>query len=96
MAIIVIDHDQMSLRLLRTWTVGKLEIQALIATSDGWRRQMLKNLSLYTVYSDLEGYKAAGGGSIPQEICITGQRPEIEILDEKTKSIHNNFVVRGW
>ena len=41
-AIIVIDHDQMSLRLLRTWTVGKLEIQALIATSDGWRRQMLK------------------------------------------------------
>ena len=46
MAIIVIDHNQMSLRLLRTWTVGKLEIQALIATSDGWRHQMLKKSTL--------------------------------------------------
>ena len=60
-----------------------------------WRHNCIVNYavssvdtSLYTVYSDLEGYKAAGGGSIPPEICITGQRPDIVILDEKTKTIH--------
>jgi hypothetical protein len=46
------------------------------------------NTSKYTVYSDLEGHQTAGGGTVPLEICVTGQRPDIVILDNTAKTIH--------
>ena len=38
----------------------------------------------YTIYSDLPGY-TVGGDSMPPEICITTQKPDIVIIDEKQK-----------
>ena len=46
------------------------------------------NTDRFTVYSDLEGHQVAGGGTIPPEICITGQRPDVVILDEEKKTIN--------
>ena len=42
----------------------------------------------YKVYSDLPGHTAPGGGSIPPELCVTAQKPDIVILDNHKKSIH--------
>ena len=44
--------------------------------------------SQFRVYSDLEGHTAAGGGSIPPELCVTTLKPDIVILDDKAKTIH--------
>ena len=42
----------------------------------------------YTVYSDLPGHTAPGGGSIPPELCVTALKPDIVILDKHKKTIH--------
>ena len=42
----------------------------------------------YTVFSDIPGHTAAGGGSVPPEICITAQKPDIVIVEKSLKSIH--------
>ena len=42
----------------------------------------------YKVYSDLPGHTAPVGGSIPPELCVTAQKPDIVILDNHKKSIH--------
>ena len=42
----------------------------------------------YTVYSDLPGHTAPGGGSIPPELCVTAQKPDIVIIDNHKKVIH--------
>ena len=42
----------------------------------------------FTVYSDLPGHTAPGGGSIPPELCVTVQKPDIVIIDKHKKSIH--------
>ena len=39
------------------------------------------------MYSDLPGY-TVGAGSIPPELCITLQKPDIVIQDKKNKFIH--------
>ena len=44
--------------------------------------------SVFKVYSDLPGHQAAGGGSIPPEICVTNLRPDVVIVDEEMKKIH--------
>ena len=36
----------------------------------------------FTVYSDLPGHTAPGGGSIPPEVCVTAEKPDIVIIDE--------------
>ena len=41
----------------------------------------------YTVYSDLPGY-TVGAGSIPPELCITVEKPDIVIQDKINKFIH--------
>ena len=41
----------------------------------------------YTVYSDLPGY-TVGAGSIPPELCITVEKPDIVIQDKRNKFIH--------
>jgi hypothetical protein len=36
----------------------------------------------YTIFSDIEGHQAAGGGTIPPEVCITNLKPDITIWDK--------------
>ena len=42
---------------------------------------------MYTVYSDLPGH-TVGNGSIPADICITAQKPDIVIINQQDKEIH--------
>ena len=44
--------------------------------------------SKFTVYSDIPGHTAPGGGSIPPELCVTVQKPDIVIIDKQKKEIH--------
>ena len=44
--------------------------------------------SKYTVHSDLPGQEAAGGGTIPPEICVTPLKPDIVILNKHKKEMH--------
>ena len=37
--------------------------------------------SKYTVHSDLPGQEAAGGETIPPDICVTPLKPDIDILN---------------
>ena len=41
----------------------------------------------FLVFSDLPGLEAAGGGTIPPEICVTNLKPDIVILDKKKEGI---------
>ena len=59
-----------------------------------WRHNNIVNYIMklldtekYSVYSDLPGY-TVGGGSIPPELCITVQKPDIVIQDKQNKTIH--------
>ena len=50
---------------------------------------IVKNVDTkFTVYSDLPGHTAPGGGSIPPELCVTVQKPDIVILNNHEKTIH--------
>ena len=42
----------------------------------------------FTVFSDIPGHNAPGGGSIPPELCVTVQKPDIVILNKEKKEIH--------
>ena len=42
----------------------------------------------YTVYSDIPGMEAPGGGTLPPNICITNLKPDIVIVDEVSKEVH--------
>ena len=42
----------------------------------------------YEVFSDLVGYQAAGGGSIPPKICVTNLRPDVVVVDRESQKIH--------
>ena len=59
-----------------------------------WRHNCIINYIVnaidekYTLYSDLPGHTAPGGGSIPPELCVTAERPDIVIIDNHKKSIH--------
>ena len=59
-----------------------------------WRHNCIVNYIVnscdknFTVYSDLPGHTAPGGGSIPPELCITVQKPDIVIIDKHKKDIH--------
>ena len=59
-----------------------------------WRHNCVVNYIVnsvdekYTVYSDLPGHTAPGGGSIPPELCVTAQKPDIVILDKHKKKVH--------
>ena len=59
-----------------------------------WRHNCVINFIVssidkqYTVYSDLPGHTAPGGGSIPPELCVTSQKPDIVILDKHKQTIH--------
>ena len=42
----------------------------------------------FKVYSDLDGWQAPGGGTIPPALCVTNLKPDIVIMDEHTKTLH--------
>jgi hypothetical protein len=42
----------------------------------------------YTVFSDLPGMEAPGGGTIPPALCVTRMKPDIVILDKHMKALH--------
>ena len=44
--------------------------------------------SRFKVYSDLPGWEAPGGGTIPSELCVTRLKPDIVIVDEIKKKLH--------
>ena len=60
-----------------------------------WRHNTILNYILecldtnkYSVFSDLPGHEANGGGTIPPEICVTNLKPDIVILDKLKKDLH--------
>ena len=60
-----------------------------------WRHNNIVNYVMksldtakYSVFSDLPGYTVGGEGSIPPELCITVQKPDIVIQDKKNKNLH--------
>ena len=60
-----------------------------------WRHNNLINFivnnvdkSSFKVYSDLPGWEAPGGGTIPPELCVTRLKPDIVIVDEIKKKLH--------
>ena len=44
--------------------------------------------SKFKVYSDLPGWEAPGGGTIPSQLCVTRLKPDIVIVDEVKKILH--------
>ena len=60
-----------------------------------WRHNNILNFILqwldtskYSVFSDLPGHEAAGGGTIPPEVCVTNLKPDIVIIDKVKKELH--------
>ena len=41
----------------------------------------------YTVYSDLEGYSAGNGGTIPVRLTVTNMKPDLVIIDDIKKIV---------
>ena len=42
----------------------------------------------YTVYSDIPGYTAPGGGSVPPDICVAVHKPDIVPVEKSKKTLH--------
>ena len=42
----------------------------------------------FKAYSDLPGWEATGGGTIPAELCMTNLKPDIVIIDSVKKKLH--------
>ena len=42
----------------------------------------------YKVFSDLPACEAAGGGTIPADLCVTNLKPDIVIIDNEKKILH--------
>ena len=42
----------------------------------------------YTCYLDLEGQQTEAGVTIPPSLVITLKKPDIVIIDKKSKSVH--------
>ena len=59
-----------------------------------WRHNNLVNFIVnnvdkkFTVYSDIPGWEAPGGGTIPPALCVTNHKPDIVIVDPLNKALH--------
>ena len=42
----------------------------------------------FSVFSDIPGHEAVGGGTIPPELCVTPLKPDIVIWDKKSNKLH--------
>ena len=46
------------------------------------------NQNKYKVYADIEGFRTNAGGTIPPEVLISTDKPDLVIIDEKNKKVH--------
>ena len=46
------------------------------------------NQTKYKVYADIEGFRTNAGGTIPPEVLLTTDKPDIVIIDEEKRSVH--------
>ena len=46
------------------------------------------DITKYTVFSDIEGHEAPGGGTVPPEIIVTNLKPDITIWDKLNNKFH--------
>ena len=59
-----------------------------------WRHNNIVNLIVtnvdkkFRVFSDLPGWEADGGGTIPANLCITNLKPDIVIIDDDKKVLN--------
>ena len=59
-----------------------------------WRHNCVVNYIVnsvdekFTAYGDLPDHIAPGGGSIPPELCVTVQKPDIVIINKHKKTVH--------
>ena len=59
-----------------------------------WRHNNIINFIVtnvdksFKVYSDIPGWEAPGGGTIPAELCVTNLKPDIVIIDSAKKKLH--------
>ena len=59
-----------------------------------WRHNNLINFIVnnvdkkFKVFSDLPGWEAPGGGTIPPHLCVTKFKPDIVIIDTNSKNLH--------
>ena len=42
----------------------------------------------FTIYSDIEGHEAPGGGTVPPEVTVTNLKPDITIWDKVNNKFH--------
>ena len=42
----------------------------------------------FKVYSELPGWEATGGGTIPSELCLTNLKPDVVIIDPVKKRLN--------
>ena len=47
----------------------------------------LLNRTSYTVYSDIPGFSTSSNGTIPPNLCVTTEKPDIVIIDEAKKTV---------
>ena len=55
--------------------------------------QKCLDTSKYTCYTDISGHQTQGGGTIPPEVMITSLKPDLVIIDKKTKNIEIRFII---
>ena len=60
-----------------------------------WRHNNIVNFVVnsldttkYTIHSDIVGHEAAGGGTVPPEVCVTNLKPDITIWDKDQNKFH--------
>ena len=46
------------------------------------------NSDRYSVYSDLEGFSAGNGGTIPVSLTVTNMKPDLVIIDDHKKTVY--------
>jgi hypothetical protein len=59
----------------------------------GCLKSALVGKSAVKLYCDLEGLQAQGGGSIPADVMVQAQRPDLVILDRSVHSRHRIALV---
>ena len=57
----------------------------------GCLKSALVGKSTVELYCDLDGLQAPGGGSIPADVMVQAQRPDLVIID---RSVYGRFRIR--
>jgi hypothetical protein len=59
----------------------------------GCLKSVLVGKSMVELYCDLDGVQAPGGGSIPADVMVQAQRPDLVIIDRSVHSRHRIALV---